>query len=45
MKPLLPLLPLLALPLAALATPTGLNNIPTADTIPHRMLAIPAFSS
>jgi len=38
-------LTVLALPLAALATPTGLNNIPTADTIPHRMLAIQAFSS
>lgn len=27
------------------ATPSGLNNIPTADTIPHRTVAIQAFSS
>lgn len=27
------------------ATPTGLNNIPTADTVPHRTVAIQAFSS
>ena len=27
-------LSLLALPLAALASPSGLNNIPTADTAP-----------
>ena len=44
-RSLLPTLCFLALPLAALATPTGINNIPTADTIPHRMLAIQAFSS
>lgn len=42
---LFPALCALALPLAALATPTGLNNIPTADTVPHRTLAIQAFSS
>lgn len=27
------------------ATPTGLNNIPTADTVPHRTVALQAFSS
>ena len=27
------------------ATPTGLNNIPTADTVPHRTVAVQAFSS
>ncbi|MCW0218233.1 MAG: hypothetical protein OJI67_07905 [Prosthecobacter sp.] len=27
------------------ATPSGLNNIPTADTVPHRTVAIQAFSS
>ena len=30
---------------AARATPTGLNNIPTADTVPHRTVAVQAFSS
>ncbi len=30
---------------SAFATPTGLNNIPTADTVPHRTVAIQAFSS
>ncbi len=29
----------------AVATPTGLNNIPTADTVPHRTVAVQAFSS
>ncbi len=29
----------------AIATPSGLNNIPTADTIPHRTVAVQAFSS
>jgi hypothetical protein len=29
----------------ALATPTGLNNIPTADVVPHRTVAVQAFSS
>ncbi len=28
---------------AALATPTGLNNIPSADTVPHRTVAVQAF--
>lgn len=40
---------LIALALAfaspALATPTGLNNIPTADTVDHRTIAVQAFSS
>lgn len=27
------------------ATPTGLNNIPTADTVPHRTVAVHSFSS
>lgn len=30
---------------SALATPTGLNNIPTADTVPHRTVAVQYFSS
>jgi hypothetical protein len=29
----------------AWATPTGLNNIPTADVVPHRTVAVQAFSS
>lgn len=29
----------------ALGTPTGLNNIPTADTVGHRTVAVQAFSS
>lgn len=29
----------------AFATPTGLNNIPTADTVPHRTVALQYFSS
>lgn len=40
-----PLLALLAFAGSALATPTGLNNIPTADTVPDRTVAIQAFSS
>ena len=28
---------------SALATPSGLNNIPTADTVPHRTVAVQAF--
>lgn len=36
---------ILALASSALATPTGLNNIPTADTVPHRTVATQAFSS
>lgn len=32
-------------PLSVLATPSGLNNIPTAETIPHRNVAVQAFSS
>ena len=27
------------------ATPTGLNNIPTAETIDHRTVAVQFFSS
>lgn len=30
---------------SAFGTPTGLNNIPTADTVPHRTVAVQAFSS
>jgi len=30
---------------SALATPSGLNNIPTTDTLPHRTVAVQAFSS
>lgn len=30
---------------SALATPSGLNNIPTTDTVPHRTVAVQAFSS
>ncbi len=30
---------------AALATPSGLNNIPTADTVPHRTVAVQAFDT
>lgn len=29
----------------AFGTPTGLNNIPTADTVPHRTVAVQYFSS
>jgi hypothetical protein len=29
----------------ALATPSGLNNIPTADTVPHRTVAVQAFDT
>ncbi len=36
---------LLAAASTALGTPTGLNNIPTADTVPHRTVAVQAFSS
>lgn len=28
---------------SARATPTGLNNIPTADTVPHRTVAVQAY--
>ncbi len=30
---------------SAFCTPTGLNNIPTADTVPHRTVAVQYFSS
>jgi hypothetical protein len=30
---------------SAFGTPSGLNNIPTADTAPHRHVAVQAFSS
>ena len=30
---------------SAFGTPTGLNNIPTADTVPHRTVAVQHFSS
>lgn len=32
-------------PLVCSATPTGLNNIPTAEVVPHRTVALQAFSS
>ncbi|RFC46331.1 MAG: hypothetical protein DVB23_001676 [Verrucomicrobia bacterium] len=35
----------LALTALVQATPSGLNNIPTADTVPHRTIAIQGFSS
>jgi hypothetical protein len=44
-NPTLPLAAALALASSALATPSGLNNIPTADTIDHRTVAVQAFSS
>jgi hypothetical protein len=30
---------------SAFGTPTGLNNIPTADTVPHRTVAVQYFNS
>ena len=30
---------------SAFGTPSGLNNIPTTDTVPHRTVAVQAFSS
>lgn len=30
---------------SAMATPSGLNNIPTADTVPHRTVAVQAFDT
>lgn len=40
------ILPLYGLLMAsAFGTPTGLNNIPTADTVPDRVVAVQAFSS
>ena len=30
---------------SALATPSGLNNIPTADIVPHRTVAVQAFDT
>jgi hypothetical protein len=39
------LLLFLACTTAALATPSGLNNIPTADLVPHRTVAVQAFTS
>jgi hypothetical protein len=35
----------LALVTSAFGTPSGLNNIPTTDTVPHRTVAMQAFSS
>lgn len=35
----------LAVTATAFGTPTGLNNIPTADTVPHRTVAVQYFSS
>lgn len=42
---LFPALGLLALPLAALASPSGLNNIPTADTAPDLVPVIQAYTT
>lgn len=39
------LLAVWAAAMPVMATPTGLNNIPTADTIAHRTVAVQAFSS
>lgn len=36
---------LLATASTALATPSGLNNIPTADIVPHRTVAVQAFDT
>lgn len=30
---------------SAMATPSGLNNIPTGDTVPHRTVAVQAFDT
>ena len=40
-----PALSLLALPLAALASPSGLNNIPTADTAPDLVPVIQEYTT
>ncbi len=39
------LLPLLLTPIVALATPSGLNNIPTADTTPQGVFVLQAFTT
>jgi hypothetical protein len=44
-KHLLVLLIVCASAVSALGTPTGLNNIPTAETIDHRTVAVQFFSS
>ncbi len=44
-RSLLPALSLLALPLAALASSSGLNNIPTADTAPDLVPVIQAYTT
>lgn len=46
MKPFLATLAVLSAAIApAFATPSGLNNIPTADTVPHRTVAVQAFDT
>ena len=44
-RSLLPVLSFIALPLAALASPSGLNNIPTADTAPDLVPVIQAYTT
>jgi len=44
-KTALPILAFFTFSLLGTATPTGLNNIPTADTVPHRVVAVQSFSS
>lgn len=44
-RPLLTSLCLLALSLGALAAPSGLNNIPTADTAPHLVPVFQAYTT
>ncbi len=38
-------LPLLLAPVAAFATPSGLNNIPTADTTPQGTFVLQAYNT
>ncbi len=45
MKKQLIILAVFSLGRSLFATPTGLNNIPTADTVPHRTVAVQSFSS
>src|SRR4051812_19919549 len=45
MKLSLPLLPWLFTACVALATPSGLNNIPTADTAPPRTFVLQPFTT
>jgi len=45
MKQTNPILASLLLAGSAFATPSGLNNIPTADTVPHRTVAVQVFDT